>query len=429
MGPATAESYEQELRSAVRDWVTRAWHPDLTLREWWRLLAESGWGFPGWPAEWFGKGMPAPVAAVVRDELAAGGVIGPPSGVGPSMGAPALFLFGSEEQCRRWIPRIAYGEEFWAQFFSEPDAGSDLGSVQTRAVRDGGGWTVNGQKVWNSGTQQADRALLVARTDVDVPKHKGITFFVIDLDQSGVDVRPIKQMNGAAEFNETFLTDAWIPDTNRLGSENGGWAVAMAVLSHERSTWVSGGRTALRSFDAGAASGFLDRPVGDLLAAPEPSRPAGNALPIGTIPAVVELARAYGRLQDPLIRQRIAGLHALGEALRFTAQRGEVAASAGRDSGPESSVAYLGGVKVVRLYRDLVAAIAGADALLGDNDVSRSIITAPAHGIQGGSEQIQCNVIGERLLGLPREPQVDRDVPFRELKVGTQRDSVQDFGA
>jgi alkylation response protein AidB-like acyl-CoA dehydrogenase len=417
-----AESDERELRSAVRAWTAHAWDADLTLREWWRRLADSGWGFPSWPTEWFGRDMPAPAAAVVRDELARGRVVGPPSGVGPSMGAPALFLFGNEEQRRRWIPKIAYGEEFWAQFFSEPGAGSDLGSVQTRAVRDGDGWTVNGQKVWNSGTQQADRALLVARTDIDVPKHKGITFFVIDVDQPGVDVRPIKQMNGQAEFNETFLTDARVPDANRVGSEHGGWAVAMAVLSHERAAFVGGGRTALRSFEAGAASGLLDCTVGELLAAPEPERPAGNALPVGTIPAVVELARSYGRLRDPLIRQRIAALHALSEALRLTAARGEASATAGRDSAAESSVAYLGGIRVVRLYRDLVAAIAGADALLADTDVSRSITTAPAHGIQGGTEQIQCNIIGERLLGLPREPHVDRDVPFRHLKVGTQRD-------
>jgi alkylation response protein AidB-like acyl-CoA dehydrogenase len=410
------------VRAAVRAWIAGTWHDRLTLREWWRRLAESGWGFPTWPAEWFGRDLPASAAGLVHHELAAANTIGPPNGAGPSMGAPVLFSFGTDDQRRRWLPKLAVGDEQWAQFFSEPGAGSDLASVQTRAVRDGDDWIVNGQKIWNSGTQLADRALLVARTDIDVPKHQGITFFVIDLDQPGIDVRAIRQMNGQAEFNETFLTDARVPDADRIGPENGGWPLAMAVLTHERSMFAGGGSTALRSFAGGVRSGLLDRTVGELLAAAEPEPATANALPIATIPAVVELARADGRLRDPLIRERIASLHALSEALRLTAARGEAAATAGRDSGAESSVAYLGGVDVVRRYRDLVAEIAGADAMLADTDVSRSITTAPAHGIQGGTEQIQRNIIGERLLGLPREPQVDRDVPFRELKVGTQRD-------
>jgi len=420
---ATPElSDERELRAAVRAWVAEAWDQDLTLRAWWKRLVDSGWGYPTWPTEWFGKGLPPLAGHAVHDELAAAGVVGPPGGSGPSMGAPVLFLYGTDEQRRRWLPRLAYGEEHWAQFFSEPGAGSDLAGVQTRAVRDGDEWVVNGQKVWNSGTQHADRALLVARTDVDVPKHKGISFFIIDLDQPGIDIRPIKQMNGAAEFNETFLTDARVPDANRIGPENGGWAVAMTVLTHERSTFAGGGNRSLRTFEGGAKAGLLDRTVGELLATTEERAPA-NALPIGTIPALIDLARAHDRLGDPVIRQRIAGLHAFSEALRLTAARGQAAAAAGHGAGAESSVAYLGGVKVIRLYRDLVAEIAGADALLDGTDVSRTITTAPAHGIQGGSEQIQRNVIGERLLGLPREPQVDRDVPFRELRVGTQRDA------
>ena len=416
-------AHESTLRTAVREWIAGAWNPELTLHEWWRILATSGWGYPTWPAEWFGRDLPALDEAVVHDELAAAQVVGPPSGAGPYMGAPVLFMFGTDEQRRRWLPRIAFGEEHWAQFFSEPGAGSDLASVQTRAVRDGDDWIVNGQKVWNSGTQHADRALLVARSDIDVPKHKGITFFVLDLDQPGVDIRPIEQMNGLSEFNETFLTDVRVPDANRIGPEHGGWQVAMAVLSHERSTFAGGGFGGLHSFAAGTRAGLLDRTLTELFATTEPERGTANALPIGTIPAIVELARAHGRLGDPVIRQRIAGLHALSEALRLTAARGEAAENAGGDAGATSSVSYLGGVDVVRRYRDLIGAIVGADALLAGSDEWRSITTAPAHGIQGGSEQIQRNIIGERLLGLPREPAVDRDVPFRELKVGTQRDA------
>lgn len=419
MSAPTSDFDAPALRRQARDWIAAVWDPDLPLREWWRQLAESGWGFPSWPVEWFGRGLPPLAAEVVTEELATAGVIAPPGGVGTSMGAPVLFEFGTQEQRRRWIPALARGEEGWAQFFSEPNAGSDLAAVRTRAVRDGDHWIVNGQKVWNSGTRQCSRALLVARTDVDVPKHRGITVFVIDLEQPGVDVRPIRQMNGRQEFNETFLTDAIVSDADRIGDVNGGWAVAMTTLTQERSRFAGGGDAAARVLDRGAGSPFLDRPVGELLARTDIWTKPANALPIGTIERVIELARVHGRREDPVIRQRIAALHALAEALRLTAERGRAAAAGGRGADATSSVAYLGGVEVVRRYRDLVGAIAGPHALLAETDASRSILTAPAHGIQGGSEQIQRNVIGERLLGLPREPQVDRELPFRELPGGT----------
>ncbi|HEV8297027.1 MAG TPA: acyl-CoA dehydrogenase family protein [Acidimicrobiales bacterium] len=421
MGEGSAAYDEAVLRREVRSWIAANWDPDLTVREWWRRLADAGWGFPTWPREWFGRGLPEEAAEAVHDELARAGVLGPPEGGGPSMAAPAVFAFGNEEQKARFLPAIARGEEFWAQFFSEPGAGSDLASVQARAVRDGNEWIVNGQKVWNSCTLSADRALLVARTDVDVPKHKGIGFFVIDIDQPGVDIRPIKQMNGRAEFNEAFLTDARVPDANRIGDANGGWAVAMTVLTNERANFAGGGgATPLRSIESGAKFGHLDRRVGDVLAEDRPPGTLANGLAIGTIDAVIDLARQHRRLADPVIRQRIAALHAFSEALRLTELRGRAAARAGRGGG-ESSITYLGGVQMVRMYRDLVAEIAGAYALLGETTVAETITTAPAHGIQGGTEQIQRNVIGERLLGLPREPQVDRDVPFRDVRVGTQR--------
>jgi alkylation response protein AidB-like acyl-CoA dehydrogenase len=414
----------EELRRAVRSWIGDAWAPELTLREWWRRLAGSGWGFPAWPTKWFGKDLPPLADQIVADELAAAGVIAAPGGVGTSMGAPVLFEVGTDEQQQRWIPALARGEEGWAQFFSEPNAGSDLASVQTRAVRDGDHWIVNGQKVWNSGTRQASRAILVARTDVDVPKHKGITFFVVDLEQPGVDVRPIRQMNGREEFNETFLTDAVVRDGDRIGPVNGGWGVAMAVLTHERTRFAGGGSATARVLDRGAGSPLLDHTVGELLGRTDIWTKAANALPIGTVAAVVELARLHGRVHDTDIRQRIAALYVLDESLRLTSERGDAAAAAGRSADSTSSVAYLGGVQLVRAYRDVVGAIAGPHALLADSDASRSILTAPAHGIQGGSEQIQRNVIGERLLGLPREPQVDREVAFRDLRIGTTRDAA-----
>jgi alkylation response protein AidB-like acyl-CoA dehydrogenase len=416
---------EGKLRSEVRSWLGDNWDDRLTVAEWWRRLADSGWGFPTWPREWFGQDLSQEAAVVVREELAQARVLGPPAGGGPAMAAPVILRFGTEAQKRRWLPAIAYGDEHWAQFFSEPGAGSDLASVQTRAVRDGDDWIVNGQKVWNSGTLVADRALLVARTNPDLPKHQGLTFFMIEVVQPGIEVRPIRQMNGYAEFNESFFTDARVADADRLGELGGGWTVALAVLNHERSTFAGGGSgRALPGAESGQRSGNLGRPVGEVLAAAPAGPLSANALPLGSIPAVLALARAHGRGSDPVIRQRIAAVYSLSEALRFTGLRGQEAARAGRGGGAESSVAYLAGVKLIRLYRDLVAEIAGASALVvDDTKVAETITTAPAHGIQGGTEQIQRTVIGERLLGLPKEPQSDRDVPFRFLEVGTRRGS------
>ena len=403
------------VRAEVRGWVESVWNPQLTVGDWWQRLADSGWGYPTWPTEWFGRGLSEVEADAVREELAGAGVLGPPVGSGTSMGGPVLLMFGSDEQRRRWLPALAHGREHWAQFFSEPGAGSDLAAVRTRAERDGDTWIVNGQKVWNSGTAYAERALLVARTDPDRPKHKGLGFFVIDLDQPGVEIRPIRQMNGRAEFNETFLTDVRVPDANRIGDPCGGWTVAMAVLAHERGTYAGGGDRVLRTVFAGARAGFLDQPVGKVLASLGSALNDANALPIGSVEEVVRLAREHGRASDPVLRQRIAALHSLSEALRLTRLRGRAVTLAGGDGGAQASVAYLGGVRLVRLYRDLVAQLAGPHAMLAGTDVCDTITTAPAHGIQGGSEQIQLNVIGERLLGLPKEPQVDREKPFRLL--------------
>jgi alkylation response protein AidB-like acyl-CoA dehydrogenase len=418
----------RETRQAVREWLAEAWDPSLTVRAWWARLADSGWGCPHWPVEWSGRGLGYLESAAVTDELAAAGVLAPPEGAGVSMGANVLFTYGTEEQKARWLPALARGEEAWCQFFSEPGAGSDLASVQTRAVRDGDEWVVNGQKVWNSGTLTADRGLLVTRTDPDQPKHRGISFFIIDVDQPGVEIRPIRQMNGRTEFNETFFTDATVADSARVGEVNGGFKVAMTTLTSERSAFAGGGEHRLKRVVAGPKGGNLDRIVGDvLLEEPDDDMGGANTPPVHTPDALIALAREYGRSSDATIRQRIAQVYAQSEALRFTGMRARAAAEAGQPPGPESSIAYLGGVKVIRLYRDLSADIAGpAGLLLGpdapdEGAVALTVITAPCHGIQGGSEQIQRNIIGEGILGLPKEPQVDRDIPFRDVKVSPAR--------
>ncbi|HKA04430.1 MAG TPA: acyl-CoA dehydrogenase family protein [Acidimicrobiales bacterium] len=413
-------------RTEVRAWIADNWDPGLTLREWWRRLAESGWAYPTWPVEWFGKGLSPDVAVAVRAELAAAGAVAAPHGIGQTMGAPVLFQFGSDDQKERWLRPIATGEESWCQFFSEPNAGSDLASLQTKAVRDGDVWIVNGQKVWNSGTVTADRGILVARTDSDVPKHKGLSFFVIDVHQPGIEIRPIKQMNGQAEFNETFFTDANVPHANLIGGLNNGWAVAMATLASERSSYAAGAEYAVGAHP-GARNGQLDLTVTEVKEWMATQHRGQTAFPLGSAPALIDLAKEYGRVDDQTIRQRITKLYCLAEAARLTAARAKAAADAGRPPGPESSLGYVAGVLLARMTRDLGLDIVGASGMLVDHDGARDgavaamALSSLIHGIQGGTEQIQRNILGERVLGLPKEPQVDRDIPFRDLMVGTQR--------
>lgn len=388
------------VRAEVGAWLDEHWDPRRTTRAWWELLHESGWAFPPWPVGHGGRALPPAATAVVHDEMAARDVLGPPAGIATTMGAPAVLAFGTPEQQHRWLPVLGRGLENWSQFFSEPGAGSDLASVQTRAVRDGGGWVVNGQKVWSSRTGESDRALLLARTDADAPRHRGLSFFVIDVHQPGVEVRPIRQMNGAAEFNEVFLTDARVADDRMLGAPGDGWTVALHILAHERAEHAGGGSGALKTVTGGERRGFLDRPAADARDAPDMGRDS-NRLPISQFEQLLALARAHDRVGDPVVRQRLADVYALTQALRWTDERARASAAS---PGPEASVSYVGGVRLVRLYRDLLGALAGPDALLSGTPVSDSILTAPCHGIQGGAEQIQLNIMGERVLGLPREP-------------------------
>jgi len=425
--PGATAPGEEALRAEVRAWVEANWDPDLTVRGWWARLADSGWAYPTWPVGSFGRGLDQEAAAVVADELARAGVLGPPHNQAQTMGAPVLLDFGTPEQRERWLRRLATGEEAWCQFFSEPGAGSDLASVQTRAERDGDEWVVNGQKVWTGGAQYSDRGILVARTDPDKPKHRGLSFFVIDVDQPGIEIRPLRQMNHAAHFNEVFFTDARVPDANLVGGLDNGWAVAMATLAYERSAYAAGA-VRLRTVTPGRKAGFLDLTVRDALARlDELDEHALEPFPLGDTAAMVALAREHGRDRDPVIRQRIAELHAIAETARLTALRARANARAGRAPGPESSLGYLLGVTIARRTRDLALEIVGAGGMLEGRDaprdgaVAQMALSAQVHGIQGGTEQIQRTILGERVLGLPKEPVVDRDVPFRLLKVGTQR--------
>ncbi|HVF32928.1 MAG TPA: acyl-CoA dehydrogenase family protein [Acidimicrobiales bacterium] len=407
----------------AKAWVAEAWSPERTLRDWWGQLAESGYAFPTFPKGMGGCGATAGEARQISEALAAAGAIGPPGGLGQMMGAPVVLEHGTEEQQDRWVRRLAAGLESWCQLFSEPAAGSDLASLQTRAIRDGDVWIVNGQKVWTSGATTADRGMLVARTDPDQPKHRGITYFIIDMDQPGIEVRPLRQMDGGSTFNEVFFTDAVVPNDAVVGSVNNGWMVAVSTLAFERQG-IGGGRAGMTMVGApGEKNGALDRPIRDLLEASK--RRAGEqqaAMTAGSVGAVIDLTRDLGRTGEAVLRDRLASMYALSEAHRMSTLRMRAAAAKGRMPGPEVSTGKLLSAELGRRARDLSLAVQGpAGMLVGDDAPAggrfqQMALRIQSSSIAGGTDEVQRNIIGERVLGLPKEPQVDRDVPFRETR-------------
>ena len=408
-----------EVASEVRAWLKDNWDPELSLAEWWERLADSGWGVPTWPKEWFGRGLTSDLGAVVTREIRAAGAVGPPAGLGLMLAGPTIVAHGSEEQKQRYLRPIVTGQEAWCQLFSEPGAGSDLASLQCRAVKDGDEWVVNGQKVWTSGAQVADLGMLLARTDVDVPKHRGISYFAIEMDQEGVDVRPLREMTGRALFNEVFLTDARVTDDALIGGLNNGWMAAMTTLANERASLGGGCGGTVGIGAPGKKAGMLERRAGDL------ARGGGGQRALGArgFATMRKAAEAEGRTGDPHIRQALVELYTLEEISRYTVMRTKAAKAAGRGPGPEANTAKLTMSRMTRLSRDLGLEILGAKGMLHGEDapmggmLQEMAIFAPAVSIYGGSDEVQKNIIGERVLGLPKEPSDDRTVPFKDLRV------------
>ncbi len=419
---------EDLVRDEVRSWLANNWDPDLTVAEWWDRLCDSGWAMPTWPQEWFGKGLPRELAGVVSAELRAAGAIGPPSGLGTLLAGPTILVHGTDEQRARYLRPILNGQEAWCQLFSEPGAGSDLASLQCRAERDGDEWNIDGQKVWTSGGQTADLGMLVARTNPDAPKHKGITYFAINMNQPGVEVRPLREMTGRSLFSEVFFSDSRAHQSEIIGDLNGGWAVANTTLANERAGLGSGGTGAVGGAMPGKKARQLERRVGDLVAGR--GRDRAERAVAGRQSSILEkLAKDVGRDQEPNIRQRLAELHILNEIGRITALRVKAAKASGRGPGPEANTAKLLMSRITRLSRDLGLEVLGANGMImgpetpGGGVAQELALFAPAVSIYGGSDEVQKNIIGERVLGLPKEPDADRvkTMPFRELKVGTQR--------
>ncbi len=407
------ESSEDGVRNEVRAWLEANWNPEMSLHAWRELLADSGWGCPSWPLEWYGRGLAVQFESVVSQEFRRAGAVGVPAGGGVGLAAVTILAHGSDELKRRLLRGIVTGEETWCQLFSEPGSGSDLAGLTTRADFDGENWIINGQKVWNTSAHHAEWGMLLARTNWDVPKHSGISYFAFPMRQPGVTVRPLKQMNGHASFNEVFINDARVSPQNVIGEVGQGWTVALTTLAHERRLAAGVGRSqkgegrALDEYRAEQAE----------LMAPYVWYPQRA----GRVDLVVERAKATGRNTDPVLRQEIARLLAVSRASEWTARRAAAARALGRPPGPEGSLAKLASSHVARAAAHVHTRISGAESMLSGGDgamdgvIAEILVSVPGQSIAGGTDEIQRNIIAERALGLPKGPAVDAGKPFREV--------------
>ena len=384
------------LRTEVREWLRDNWTPLPKGTDpwaspperiaWLEKVLEAGYAVPTYPIEWFGRGYPNDLANVIGQEFSA---IKAPGSRQDKYNIPAntVLALGSETLRHDLLREFLVERSRTCLLYSEPGAGSDLAAVRTTAVKQGEQWVVSGQKVWTSGALTADYALLLARTDWDVPKHKGLSLFILPMKQDGIDVRPLVQITGESHFNEVFITDATVPDAYLLGGEGNGWRALQVALAYERSIMGDAGR------------GSRNRKADSL----------------------IELAREHGVLDDPAVRHPLATVLAMRELNKLNNARAKAAAT----QGTSSSIMSLGKLamsKILHTEAAMKTQIIGAQALLSgpDNpeadDVNFFALNAFFTSIGGGTDQIQRNIIGERVLGLPREIDADREIPFRQAR-------------
>jgi alkylation response protein AidB-like acyl-CoA dehydrogenase len=351
-------------------------------RAWQRRLAEAGLAGVTWPKEYGGRGLGPIEHVTVNQELSKAGVPGILDVIGIGMLGPCLIAHGTDEQKSRHLGPMLHGDEVWCQMFSEPAAGSDLAAVQTRARQnEDGTWTLNGQKVWTTNAQFASFGLLLARTDADVPKHKGLTMFIVPMDAEGVTVRGLRQISGEAEFNEVFFDDVVLGEDAVVGGVGNGWGTALTVLMYERLTIGFG------------------------------SENFGSPARLATTVASDAAARV-----DPDVRRRLGDIITDLLAVRFNGYRALTALARGQIPGPEAGLAKVTMVNAAIAATDLGADVVGPDALVPESEWSYLISFLPGLKSAGGTEQILRNTIGERVLGLPPEPRLDKGIPFSELR-------------
>lgn len=393
------------------------WDPSLSLQAWRELLVDAGWVVPSWSRQCFGRDLPGWADQIVADEIRLIGAVGQPLGSGMSLAAPTIVEHGSDELRQLILRPTLTGEKTWCQLFSEPGAGSDLARLSTSAVLDGDEWVINGQKVWNTSAHHADYGMLVARTSWDVPKHHGISYFVLPMHQPGIEVRGIKQMNRHASFNEVFLTDARVPANHLLGTLNDGWRVARATLAHER-TFSTMRRpkfvqsTAQRSRAVSEAEVEAEEHFKTYVWYPQRA---------GRVDLVIERAQLHGVAHDLVVRQEIAALISFQRTSEWTALRARAARALGRPPGPEGSLGKLAASQVARMAHRVHTLISGANGMLTTGDhphdatIAEVLVSTPAQSIAGGTDEIQKSIIGEKILGLARESDPSLDLSFREV--------------
>jgi alkylation response protein AidB-like acyl-CoA dehydrogenase len=373
----TLSPEEEAFRDELRAWIADN-HPGEEpegdeaafefRRGWQRRLSADRWAGVSWPEEYGGRGATLVEQALFNEELAAARAPAVANVLGLVMGGPVVIAHGTEEQKERYLGPILTADEIWCQGFSEPESGSDLASLKTRAVKSDGGWVVTGQKVWTTLAHHAKWCMLVARTDPDVPKHKGLTYFLMDMEQDAVQVRPLVQITGEPEFNELFLEEAYVPDENVVGGVGNGWGVAITTLMHER---------------AGLAFGLqvqLKIALGEL----------------------IELIRERGLEGDPIVRQRLGQLYIEAEALRLNAWRGLTQIMKTGVPGPEGSLPKWQWSEANQALTELAMDVLGPEAPRADSDWTYRFLRARANSIEGGTTEILKNIVAERVLGLPR---------------------------
>lgn len=377
------------LDEAEGDMVQRA-------KDWQLKKQQEGWACLRWPKEFGGQEATAMESVIFNQEEGRYQV--PPSiyGIGHGMLGPTIMAHGTEEQKERFLPDMVKGGEVWCQLFSEPDAGSDLAGLKMTAVKDGDDWIINGQKIWTTGAQYCKWGMLVARTDPNAAKHAGLTYFIVDMEAPGVDIRPIKQMSGASGFNEVFFSDVRIPDADRLDAVGNGWRVAITTLMNERSS-IGG------SMGGGAG-------IKDLIKLAE-------SVEINDKPAI----------EDGGVRRKIADFAVRRNGLKYTGQRGLSALSQGATPGPEAAigklVAAIMGLEMGAFGMELqgAAGVLSGDDGHADPAWQHTYMAMPGLRLAGGTDEILRNIISERVLGMPGEPRMDKDKPFKDIPTGTGR--------
>ena len=401
---------EAKFRDEARNWLkanapkhleeelTKAGHGRLKLqgkdflslaKDWQKKKAQGGWACMTWPKEYGGRGASAIERVIWQQEEGVFYKLYAPFLIGQGMCGPTLMAFGGEEAKRRYLPPMVAGEEIWCQLFSEPSGGSDVAGLRTRAEKDGNDWVINGQKIWTSGAHYSDYGLLITRTDPNVPKHKGLTMFFLDMKSKGVEVRPIKQANGMQEFNEVYFTDVVIPDSQRLGAVGDGWNVSLTTLMNER-----------MSIGARLATGF-----------PEMLEFCSNLM-----------TEDGPAIDDRATRSKLASWAVKASGLKYTSYRAISALSKGERPGPENSIGKLVSgtmLQDIATYAmDLegaAGALTGADEEVAHGQFQQMLLSSPSMRIAGGTDEILRNIIAERVLGLPGDIRVDKDVPFNKI--------------